>query len=71
MYNNKFFSSNPQYGEAYVPIQIMGKIYTPEVGLEKGTIFPELFSPYHPLQSMENIEYLKNYRKEDCGYGAR
>lgn len=34
MQNNKFFSSNPMYGHAYVPIQTMGKIFTPEAGLE-------------------------------------
>lgn len=35
MQENKFFTSNPMYGHAYVPIQIMGKIFTPEVRFRK------------------------------------
>jgi len=31
---------------AYVPIQIYGPLYSPREGLAKGTIFPELYSPY-------------------------
>lgn len=71
MQDTKFFSSNPMYGHAYVPIQTMGKIFTPEDGLEHGTIFPELFSPYAPLQSFAVNEYLKNYREGGCSYGMR
>ena len=71
MQNNMFFSSNPMYGHAYVPIQTMGKIFTPEVGLENGTIFPELVSPYVPLQSFEVHEYLKHYKEGGCSYGMR
>ena len=29
-------------GYAYVPFQKLGKVYTPEKALERGTIFPEL-----------------------------
>ncbi len=29
-------------GYAYVPIQMLGRVYTPEKALERGTIFPEL-----------------------------
>ena len=36
------------------------QIYTPEIGLKMGTIFPELVSPYCPNQSLETINYLKN-----------
>lgn len=31
---------------AYVPYQVMSKIYEPMKGLMKGTIFPELYRPY-------------------------
>lgn len=31
---------------AYVPWQKYGPLYSPSEGLEKGTIFPELYSPY-------------------------
>ncbi len=29
-------------GYAYVPFQRLGKVYTPEKALERGTVFPEL-----------------------------
>jgi len=32
-------------GYAYVPVQKFGKTYSPEEGLERGTIFPELDLP--------------------------
>ncbi|MCI8291246.1 MAG: spore coat associated protein CotJA [Clostridia bacterium] len=48
------------YGHSYVPHQRMNKVYTPEIGLKMGTIFPELVSPYCPNQSLEVINYLKN-----------
>lgn len=31
---------------AYVPFQVMDKIYEPWKGLMRGTIFPELYDPY-------------------------
>ena len=31
---------------AYVPYQIMNRIYEPMKALMKGTIFPELYDPY-------------------------
>ena len=37
---------------AYVPVQKMGELYRPEVGLMEGTIFPELNIPmpeYSPM----------------------
>lgn len=58
--NNKPFPSNYLYGHAYTPNQIMNKTFTPEVGLENGTIFPELVSPYYPGQSIDFINYLRN-----------
>lgn len=33
-------------GKAYVPYQMMVCVMEPEEGLKKGTIFPELYSPY-------------------------
>lgn len=31
---------------AYVPYQVLQKVYEPAKGLMKGTIFPELYRPY-------------------------
>ena len=53
------FPMNPMYAQSYVPIQTMKNVFTPEVGLKMGTIFPELVSPYVPNQSIEEIEYIK------------
>jgi len=36
----------PKLAHAYVPFQYLTCIYTPEVGLKRGTIFPELDRPY-------------------------
>ncbi|WP_027719361.1 spore coat associated protein CotJA [Desulfovirgula thermocuniculi] len=35
-----------ELAQAYVPWQRYGKIYSPGEALEKGTLFPELYSPY-------------------------
>jgi len=35
-----------KYGEAFVPPQQYTRTLSPAEGLAKGTIFPELFSPY-------------------------
>lgn len=53
------FPTNFMYGQSYVPVQYMNKTYMPDVGLKMGTIFPELVSPYYPLQDMEEIKYLE------------
>lgn len=58
--NTSAFPQNWMYGHCYVPHQRMNQIYTPEIGLKMGTIFPELVSPYCPNQSLETINYLKN-----------
>ena len=71
MPENKFFTNNPQFGHAYVPIQVMNKIYSPDEGLDKGTIFPELYNKYRPLESMEVIKYLKDYKERGCAYESR
>lgn len=62
------FPSCPMYGESYVPIQYMDKTFKPKVGLEMGTIFPELVSPYSPCQSMEEIKFIKE--KNTIGMGC-
>ncbi|MDF2520592.1 MAG: hypothetical protein K0R84_1220 [Clostridia bacterium] len=36
----------PKLAEAYVPYQVMYKIYEPMKALMKGTLFPELYRPY-------------------------
>ena len=61
-YNNNVFPNNYLYGHAYTPNQIMRKTFSPEVGLQHGTIFPELVSPYCPGQSMDFINYLRTNR---------
>ena len=53
------FPSNPMLAQSYVPIQKMNKVFTPEIGLKMGTIFPELVSPYYPGQSIQTNEFLK------------
>ena len=42
-----------ELGQAYVPFQRADKIFKPEVGFIKGTVFPELYRPYekHPSYS--------------------
>lgn len=53
------FPENYLYGHAYTPVQTLNNTYTPEAGLQNGSIFPELISPYSPCQSINFIEYLK------------
>lgn len=62
------FPSNPMLAQSYVPFQFMDKTFKPEVGLCKGTIFPELVSPYRPGQSMEEIAFIEKTNKigEGC-----
>lgn len=40
------FPQNTPVAMAYVPFQQIGQIYTPESGLERGTIFPDLDKPF-------------------------
>lgn len=60
MNTESVFPDNPMFGQSYVPIQRMNKVFTPEVGLRMGTIFPELVSPYEPCQSIREIEFIRN-----------
>ena len=54
------FPSNPMLGQSYVPIQYMDQTFKPCNGLDNGTIFPELVSPYEPCDSMRDIEFIRN-----------
>ena len=62
------FPEDPMLAQSYVPIQYLEKTFKPCVGLDKGTIFPELVSPYCPGDSMRDIEYLRN--SNDIGEGC-
>lgn len=59
------FPENYLYGHAYTPNQTLDNTYVPEVGLENGSIFPELISPYSPGQSIDFIEYLRRGGREN------
>jgi len=59
------FPENPMYGQSYVPIQYLDKVYAESVALKKGTLFPELLSNYVPGQSMREIAYIKNTNKKE------
>lgn len=62
------FPKRIMYGHSYVPNQIMNRIFTPEMGLKMGTIYPELVSPYTPGQSMEVNNFLA--KCNDVGEGC-
>ena len=62
---NSGLPTNLRYGYAYVPVQALRTVYSPN-GLSYGTMFPELVSPYYPNQSMDEINYLKNYNERRC-----
>ena len=51
-------NENKMYCYAYVRNQKFGRILSNEEGLSVGTIFPELFVPYSPGDSLEEIKYL-------------
>ena len=46
----------------------MDKTFKPCIGLEQGTIFPELVSPYSPGDSMKEIEYLRKIKNDVIKY---
>ena len=54
------FPSKPMLAQSYVPWQYMDETYKPCVGLDNGSIFPELVSPYMPGDSMKDIDYIRN-----------
>lgn len=57
--NTSVFPENYLYGHAYTPVQTLNNTFTPEIGLQNGSIFPELVSPYSPCQSIDFIEFLR------------
>ena len=53
-------------GYAYVPVQRMDKVYSPNVALKTGTIFPELnitIDEYERLKAIE--EYIKIFVRDN------
>lgn len=54
------FPINPLFGQSYVPVQNMNQTFKPCIGLQNGSIFPELVDPYYPCQSIDFINYLKD-----------
>jgi hypothetical protein len=58
-YENNVFPSNPMLAQSYVPIQTLNETFKPCVGLSKGTIFPELVSPYNAGDSTKEIAYIR------------
>lgn len=60
-YSQGNFPKNAMFGHSYVMNQVLKNTFSPEEALKKGTVFPELFSPYSPGDSMKEIEFLKNY----------
>ena len=62
------FPENPNLAQSYVPYQFMNETFKPCVGLKCGTIFPELVSPYAPLDSMKDIAHIErtNVIREGC-----
>lgn len=59
------FPTNYIFGYCYVPNQMINETFTPPAGLCRGTIFPELVSPYEPDDSIKFINYLKQGGKKD------
>lgn len=43
---NKGYSHTPALAMAYVPMQALEKVFTPEDALMNGTLFPELYKPF-------------------------
>ena len=64
--NRSVFPENYMFGQSYVPWQEIKNTFEPSKGLSCGTIFPELYSPYRPSQSMELIKYLGLSSKGGC-----
>ena len=49
---------NKELCQSYVPYQVLQKTFTPEAGLQMGSVFPDLISEYYPLQSVEDLNYI-------------
>lgn len=63
----------PQLGQCYVPIQKLNQTYDSCMGLQMGTIFPELVRPYVPYQSIEQSAFIEsmNQIREGCNNDMR
>lgn len=46
---------NVRLAAAYIPFQKMCSIFSPIEGLKKGTIFPELYSPYEKKDKIRKV----------------
>ncbi len=46
MKNPEPFPKNTPVAMAYIPFQQSGELYPPEIGLERGTLFPDLDKPF-------------------------
>lgn len=46
MDNNKYMTPSLKLAQAYMPFQVMNKVFSPKEALCKGTLFPELYMPY-------------------------
>lgn len=44
--------NNPKLAHAYVPFQYITEVYEPDQGLQKATIFPQLYMPYENMSEM-------------------
>ena len=53
---DNLMGSQFELARAYVRIQIYTRQYSPEVGLMRGTIFPELYRPYRPRRMVGSRE---------------
>ena len=42
------FPKSTSLAMAYIPFQNAGKLYSPEQGIQSGTMFPELNKPFNP-----------------------
>lgn len=62
------FPSCPMLAQSYVPTQFMNETLRPCTGLDNGTIFPELISPYSTSDNMRQNAYIEctNASKEGC-----
>lgn len=68
---DNLFPENPMFAQSYVPIQTLNETFKPCVGLDKGTIFPELVSIYMPGDSMKQIKYIEKTNKIGEGCNLR
>lgn len=42
----EYKDNNLKLGYAFVPVQTLDKVWTPEEGLLRGSLFPELYMPF-------------------------